>query len=250
MSIEDLIRKGSATARNGFKNEDDIICKFNNWKTDNEAQYWLIIMGYLIEEIEYVLAVKIRGEKTDVQVQITVKLKTAIDVQNIQVKLVSNLQGFNQIDKRWIDSYQKLWDIPQEVTTLLKLFTGELPPTIKNTRDSRRMFLDELSEKDRMLILEFFTRNKLLIINDILKGRGQLSAEWMLVVQKISSNARWVLKSINVVMNYYGNGGVCITRDGNIRIGKIGVQRKGGDAGRPTANMLQFKINPAKLFDL
>ncbi len=27
------------------------------------------------------------------------------------------------------------------------------------------------------------------------------------------------------------------------------MQRKGGDGGRNTANMLQFKINPAALFD-
>ncbi len=25
------------------------------------------------------------------------------------------------------------------------------------------------------------------------------------------------------------------------------MQRKGGDGGRPTANMLQFKINPAEI---
>jgi len=36
---------------------------------------------------------------------------------------------------------------------------------------------------------------------------------------------------------------------GNFRIGRITKQRKGGDGGRPTANMLQFKINPAELFD-
>ena len=28
------------------------------------------------------------------------------------------------------------------------------------------------------------------------------------------------------------------------------MQRKGGDNGRDTAKMLQFKINPAELFDL
>ncbi len=27
-------------------------------------------------------------------------------------------------------------------------------------------------------------------------------------------------------------------------------KRKGGDGGRNTANMLQFKINPAELFDI
>jgi len=27
------------------------------------------------------------------------------------------------------------------------------------------------------------------------------------------------------------------------------MQRKGGDGGRNTANMLQFKLNPAELFE-
>jgi len=50
-------------------------------------------------------------------------------------------------------------------------------------------------------------------------------------------------------MNYFGNGEIIITDRGNFRIGKITMQRKGGDGGRITANMLQFKINPAGLFE-
>ncbi|WP_078214738.1 hypothetical protein [Bacillus mycoides] len=38
-----------------------------------------------------------------------------------------------------------------------------------------------------------------------------------------------------------------MTRSGSLRIGRITIQRKGGDAGRETARMLQFKINPALL---
>ena len=48
-------------------------------------------------------------------------------------------------------------------------------------------------------------------------------------------------------MDFFGNGSIVITDRGNIRIGKITVQRKGGDAGRETAKMLQFKINPAEI---
>ncbi len=57
-------------------------------------------MNYDLDEIEFVKAIKLSGYKTDVQVQITIKLKKAIDVENLQVKLVSNNRGFNQIDKR------------------------------------------------------------------------------------------------------------------------------------------------------
>ncbi len=28
----DLVERGSQTARDGFRNEDDIVNKFNNWK--------------------------------------------------------------------------------------------------------------------------------------------------------------------------------------------------------------------------
>ena len=35
---------GSETAKQGFKNERDIVSKFNNWKNDSEAKSWLITM--------------------------------------------------------------------------------------------------------------------------------------------------------------------------------------------------------------
>lgn len=91
----DLVERGSQTAKDGFRNEDDIVKKYNNWKKDKDAQKWLVLMKYKLSEIEYVEAVKISGYKTDVQVQVTIKLKKAIDVENLQVKLVNNPKGFN-----------------------------------------------------------------------------------------------------------------------------------------------------------
>ena len=246
-----MVALGSQTAKNGFRNEDDIVNKFNSWSIDNDAQLWLKIMGYKLEDIEYVYATKIKRQKTDVQVQVTVtiKLKSIIDAQNIQVKLVSNIRGYNQIDKRWVDSYANLWNMPSTVADILKRYTGEVPPIIDSPRDNRRTFADEFDETEISLLLNFLEDNKALIVNDILKGRGQLAAEWMLVAQKVLKDARWVLKPINCVINYYGNGGIHVTNRGSIKIGNITMQRKGGDGGRNTAKMLQFKINPAELFD-
>uniref|UniRef100_UPI0028ACE27D DNA (cytosine-5-)-methyltransferase n=1 Tax=Clostridioides difficile TaxID=1496 RepID=UPI0028ACE27D len=59
MNIDDLILRGSMTAKNGFKNEDDVADKFNNWKTDSDAQKWLRIMNYNLKDIEYVNAIVI-----------------------------------------------------------------------------------------------------------------------------------------------------------------------------------------------
>jgi len=42
----------------------------------------------------------------------------------------------------------------------------------------------------------------------------------------------------------------CCGKIGSLKIGRIAMQRKGGDDGRKTAQMVQFKINPAELFDL
>lgn len=245
----DLIKLGSETAKNGFNNEDDIVKKFNDWKNDIDAQKWLLIMQYKLEEIEFVRAIKLSGYKTDVQVQVTIKLKEAIYIQNLQVKLESNPKGFNQIDKRWVDRYVEMWEIPGEIIDILKRYTGETKPNIKILKDKRRMFANEFEEYEQLSVLRWITENKSLIMADILKGRGQFSAEWMLVAQKIKSNARWVLKPMNFCLNSFGNGKIEITKRGNFKIGKITMQRKGGDGGRKTANMLQFKINPAELFD-
>lgn len=249
MSKKNLFKLGSATARGGFRNEDDIVVKFNDWKNDEDAQRWLEIMGYPVDEIEKVEAVKLHGYKTDVQVQITIYIKKAIAAENLSIKLVSNPQGFNQVDKRWVDSYVEMWNIPRDIMNILKLFTGETRPTKSGLRDPRRMFFDEMSEGDQRRIMDFFVKNKILVVSDILKGRGKFSADWILVVLITNNESRWVLKSINHAMNVFADGEVRITSQGSLKIGKIGIQRKGGDAGRPTSNMLQFKINPVELFN-
>lgn len=209
-------------------------------------------MWYDLSKIEYVKAVKIKGSyKADLQVQIkiSIKLKDVIDVQNISVKLVSNASGFNQIDKRRLRQYNELRSIPDNVYKLLQYFSGEIKPYKKNTRDKRRMFMTEFTEAEQNIVLDFFRANQLTIVSDILKGRGEFSAEWMLVVRKNWGYDR-VLKSINEAMNFYGNWDVSISPRWSIDIWRIGVQRKWGDNWRKTACMLQFKIDPTELFDI
>jgi|TARA_Y100000310_G_scaffold266455_1_gene277950 hypothetical protein len=243
---------GSETAKGGFRNEDEIISKFNDWKNDKVSQKWLIAMRYVIKEIEYVKAIKITGGyKTDVQVQVTIKLKEAIDCENLSVKLVSNPQGFNQIDKREIDKYVQMWNIPKDIESILRLFTGKTKPENKSgLKDPRRMLLTEMPMQDQDKITKFFSKNKILIISDVLKGRDKLAADWMLVIlRKDKASYDWALKEINKVMNLFGQGDVRITKQGSLKIGQIGMQRKGGDAGRESSKTLQFKINPCLLFD-
>jgi len=134
-NIKNLVKRGSAIAKNGFRNEDDVVNKFNNWKTDEDAKKWLETMGYKMDEVERVEAVKITGShKADVQVKIKIYLKNVIAAENISIKLVSNPSGFNQIDKRWVDKYVELWSIPKDITKALKLFTGETKPKKKDLK--------------------------------------------------------------------------------------------------------------------
>lgn len=244
-----LIQKGSQTAKNGFKNEIEICEKFNNWQKDKDAQEWLNLMEYNISDIDYVKAIVLHGYKADINLQVQIKLKNTIDTENIQVKLVSNKKGFNQVDKRWLSHYKSMWNIPDEVFKLLQYFTGELQPYKKSIRDARRMFLNEFNDFEQAQIIEWFKINKTLILSDIIKGRGQFSAEWILVAQKIESDAKWILVNINEALQHYSIGDVYISPRGSLYIGQITMQRKGGDNGRDTAKMLQFKLDPTSLFD-
>lgn len=240
------VELGSQTAKNGFKNEDEIRDKFNNWKLDEDARVWLAAMNYKVVDIESVTATKPHGEKADVEV--VVKTKKGERKEGISIKLVSSPNGFNQIDKRWLSHYVAMWTIPPAVESALKLFLGEVSPP-KAGRSADRMFLDELDKTQQKAIIDFFATNRSPILHDLFRGDGPHAAVWFMVAQKGGANTRWVLRRDEDVMKFFGDGPIQITRGGNLKIGRITMQRKGGDGGRETARMLQFKINPALLFD-
>lgn len=97
--------------------------------------------------------------------------------------------------------------------------------------------------------MNFFTENKILVVSDVLKGRGGLSANWMLVTRynKKDDTTTWTLRDINTVMNFFGGGEVRVSPKGSVYIGKITMMRKGGT---PDPTKLQFKIKPCELFNL
>jgi hypothetical protein len=237
---------GSQTAKAGFKNEDEIRDKFNNWKTDADARVWLAAMNYNFGEIESVLAGKPYGEKADVEVRI--RTKRGETKEGISIKLVSSETGFNQIDKRWLTTYAKKWRMPADVVTALKLFVGETLP-YKPGRADNRMYLDELEPAAQKAVVDFFETNKDEIVSDLFQGDGVHSALWVMVALKSAEKPRWAIRSSADTIRFFAEGKVEITRRGSFRIGRITMQRKGGDGGRETARMLQFKINPALLFD-
>ncbi len=250
MNGNTLSNLGSQIAKNGFRNEKEIVDKFNKWQQDAEAKNWLMSLGHNPTDVINVQAIKIEGTvKTDIQVKINSRTKGVSD-NNISIKLVSNLSGSNQIDKRWLDTYVQMWNIPQNVASILKQFTAETPHGRMGTRSRKRIYLNELPPQERNLVISFFTTNKQIIISDILKGRNPYAADWIMVAQKLPSNNRWTIKPMTTAINHFSAGAVLISPRGNLNLGKVRVQRKGGDRGRSTANKLQFKINPAELFNV
>jgi len=239
---------GSETARQGFQNERDVIECFRQWPQNSAANNWLRLLGHNLENIRSLRATKISGShKADILVEVE-EGATPASCHPIQVKLVSNLRGYNQIDKRWVERYRELWDIPSDVCNLLKMYTGELRPD-RPGRDSRRMFADEFTATEQSILCDFFRRKKELILTTILRGSGEYAAEWLLVIQKAQGHSRSALWPINRVIDFFGTGEIAITDRGSLRIGRITMQRKGGNRGRETAKMLQFKINPAEILD-
>jgi len=121
---------GSTTAKGGFANEKEICNKFNNWRVDNEAQEWLKIMGYDLNEIKYVEAIQIptimkekdikklglketfeelmKFKKADAQIRILITIGKIIKVENLSLKKANSDADYNQVDKRWVDTYKEI----------------------------------------------------------------------------------------------------------------------------------------------
>ena len=270
---------GSKTAKGGFASEKAICKKFNSWKKDKEAQKWLKIMGYDIKKLNSVKAIQVptrikksdlskfevneeeyehfvRFKKADAQIRIIIKIGNILKIENLSLKKANSDADYNQIDKRTVDDYQKMWKFVDEIAFWLKLFTGELDPKkysrrtgIKKFRNKRRLFLDEMPVVIQKKIIRFFEKNRIIIVSDIIKGRGGLSANWMLVTRlnKENKTTTWTLKDINAVMNFFGSDEIRISPRGSLYIGKITMQRKGGT---PDPTKLQFKIKPCQLLKL
>ena len=271
---------GSMTAKGGFLNESDICNKFINYQTDKEVQIWLEIMGYAYDKINLLTATQIpvrinkekalsfgiddnkyeetiKYKKADIQIKIEITIDDIIYVENISLKKANKRAGFNQVDKRPVSTYRTIWHFNETIEYWLKCFTGEILPSqidkkyLLSFRDAKkkRVFLDEIPEQKLEEIISFFREHKYLIISDIIKGRGGLSAEWLLVTQKDIENQDtidWVLKDINTTINFYAQGDVMLSPRGSLKIGRITMQRKGGT---PDPTSLQFKMNPLELFN-
>ena len=242
-------------ARSGFRNEDWIVSEFTQWKMSHWARGWLNAMGYDPDLIQNLCAQTTRKMGFFNKADVLVLIKD--NVEWISVKKFT--ASFNQIDKRWVDDYVKMWNIPQDVMCTLKMYCGEdgfrpdqlnnegLPRTVS---DSRRFKMNEIPDARCADVLEFLNKNKSKIIKNVVSGTGKAAAKWMLIVEERNGSPyRSVMVPIKSVIKHC-SGNASITKNGVIRLGRITIQRKGGDAGKKTAQMLQFKFSPKDMFDI
>ncbi len=105
--------------------------------------------------------------------------------------------------------------------------------------------MHEFTNKEQQELLAWLNDNKMLIVSDILKGRGEFSAEWVLVIQKINLNMKWALKNINeVIQHYFDDGIVEISKKGSLKIGRITIQRKGEIMAEKVQTCCNLKLTP------
>ncbi len=220
---------GSKTAKNGFRNERIVAEMLQSGSSDaKEMLSFMGISGSVTAEV-------VHGEKSD----IVVKNGSQANV-GVQVKKVSNPKGFNQIDKRWVDKYAEMWSIPAQVVQTLKLFTGEV-----KTEGKKRLTLKEVTDIQRESLVRWFDIFFRDVVRTLIAGNGENPPKFYAVTDHNNKTHLFDIK--DVIAFYTGDRKVEVTNRGSLRIGRIKMQRKGGDNGRPTANMLQFKLDPMEI---
>lgn len=215
-------------------------------KINDEELRRLVVQAKKLEETK-------KYKKADVRIRVKNKVCGTCFFEYLSLKKAKAKADYNQVDKRPVDTYKEMWGFSDEIELWLKLFTGELTPYVyrhlfgnKQLRDHKRLFIDEMPINTQNDIIKFFTNNKIAVVSDILKGRGALTADWFLVTKQDRCSLSWVLKEIDYVLNHYGQGEVVVSPKGNLYIGRITMQRKGGT---PDPKSLQFKISPNSLFN-
>ena len=270
-------KSGSATALGGFANEAAIAKAFRtNGTFSNQC---LEFMGYrggrVIDAVTVPSKLGVQSARTILEMptdptpakleEITRQQKADVRLTiehsgqtvnvNLSLKKANRKADFNQIDKRSVDTYQRLWGFSDEIALWLKLFTGAADPETFDTHTKnlsrnearRRLKFTALPAAQQQLILDFLTANKTRLIEDIVRGSGPLSADYIVVTCQADNSKQVHLCKTSDAVSYLQQGDVKKSPRGSITLGRLTIQRYGGS---PHPELLQFKIKPSLLFDV
>jgi len=176
---------------------------------------------------------------------------------------------YNHVERKYVDFYAKKWSMPKDVYITLKKFVGEVdaqgnPISIEELkRDAellgmspgklskkRRTFLHQMSAQTIKNVKRFFSENKMKILKDIFVNDEAI--EFFIVVKRGAGLAYYYVLPTKDVLDIYSKGDVKITPRGSLLVGRVELQRKGGDHWTTrgwvdtSASQLQFKIKPSE----
>jgi len=233
----DWMEKGRKEARIGLDSEDDIVKMINTNKIFRESlKNCLIKLGFNPDD--RIRAYK-DGTKTDIFIRIN-------DQEVIGVSIKSSIKtSFHQVDRRRLEDWQEILDMPDEIFRILKA------AILRVAHDSKAKFI---LEADRDKVREFFAKNLKKVIEEIFR-RGEQKLKLLLINDK--RKGRIYLFHMDDVIEFLFNNAknnIGFTNKGIIKIGDfITIQRKGGDGKhikipktdwRHPGNQLQFKFSP------
>ena len=273
LEIQIMARKsGSATARGGFANEDQVANAFN--AGNSFARKCLAEMNIPTSAVVVAQTVPAKLGKASVkrilqlastptsdQVNaVTKQQKADIRLQyaheddtgtiNLSLKKANANANFNQVDKRKIDTYQEFWGFDNEIRLWLRVFTGAANKaefekstdglTIDEKR--QRVVFKNLPDDAKQKIINFITANKRRIISDVVRGSGLLAADYLMVTQRAKKSTKVHLCAIDDMIEHLSVGPVEEGPRGALRLGRLTMQRYGGS---PHPELLQFKLKPS-----
>lgn len=231
------MEKGRKEARIGLESEKDIINRIN---TDNKFRK-------LLKECIINLCSTPKGEivarKDSVKTDIFIKINNEI---GISVKS-STKTSFHQLDRRRLEDWKELLNMPDEVFEILK------EAILRIARNPRNNFI---LEADRDRIKKFFAEHLKTIINEVFR-KGEQTLKLLMINDKLKRKI-YIYNMDEVLDFLYNNAinNINFSSKGIIKLGDfITVQRKGGNGKRITipktdwnhpGNQLQFKFSPLR----
>ncbi len=237
----------SAGAKRGFKAEKLLIEKINE---RSAATVWVVEEALGCLGYGDVVAEKPGSrEKPDVILLQQEFVKAGISIKTFGPGTSSS----NQVFRTPVQQYEREWDVPRDVSALIRNFVGI-------GESLSRVFFDEVSTDEATTVLDFFGQVQPHVISSILAGKAgvALRADWLMLHEakdekwheRIGNRDFWKMYPMAKVIDICCTVPPAITADGGLRLGLgITMQRKGGDGGRESANDLQFKMNPRAILE-
>lgn len=231
------LEKGKREARIGLDSEEDIIRRINfDEKFHDIMKNCLINLGFYVQGR---LRARKDGIKTDILIRINEQEEIGVSIKS------STKTSFHQLDRRRLEEWKKLLDMPNDIFEILK------EAILRVARDSRAKFI---LERDRNKIKKFFANNLSKVINEIFK-RGEEKLKLLIVNDKM--NRKIYIFPMDEVIEFLiknATNNISFTKKGIIKLGDfITIQRKGGNGRHITlpktdwnhpGNQIQFKFSP------